>query len=95
MFPKSKIEVKATAHGFHIRIFKKHSVKANLEVRRMLGDDPMRIAIDEKRLTWGLSSWIDTLFTFKRQNGVISMEEDCNIWALPFASKLPCRKVKA
>ena len=95
MFPNSPIELKETEQGFHIRIFKNHSVHENFQTRMTLGDDPMRISIDEKRLAWGLIDWIDTMFTFKKVNGKISKEEDYNIFSLPFFFRFPCRKPKA
>lgn len=90
-FPKAKIEIKRTGHGYHIRIFQEHSIEQNFHVRRNLGDDPTRIFLDEFRVRV-VPEWIDTLFNSKRQKGKITKEEDCNILAMPFISRLPCRK---
>ena len=93
-FPKTKVEVKQTKKGYHIRIHKQHKLEQNLDVRRVLLDDPVRIKFDEMRMVKPeLHGWIDTLFQFKVKNRkVISREEPCNILAEPFNSKLPCRK---
>ena len=93
-FPETVVEVKQTRKGFHIRIHKQHKLEENLDVRRALLDDPVRIKFDEMRMIKPeLHSWIDTVFRFKVKNGkIISREEPCNILAEPFNSKLPCRK---
>ena len=88
------IEVKATAHGVHIRIYKVHSIEENLNARRLLGDDSTRLFVDEIRLRMGLDDWIDTLFNWKRKKGKTTREEkeEMNVLSLPFCSRLPCRK---
>ena len=91
-FPGARIEVKATAQGFHFRIFQQHTIKQNLKVRMALGDDPMRIFADEQRMYIGLEEWVDTLFSVKAKGGKINRERDCNVLSLPFCSRLPCRK---
>jgi hypothetical protein len=92
LFPKSPVEVKITGHGFHLRIFKQHSLKANIVARRILGDDPDRIECDERRIEYGLTDWVDTLFLAKTDRGKQTREEDYNVLCLPFFSKFPCRK---
>jgi hypothetical protein len=88
-----KIEVKRTGHGYHVRIFKKHSLKQNFDVRRDLCDDPQRIEIDEKRQLMGYISTIDTLFNGKMANGVVTREEDVDVLSLPFNDRFPAKKV--
>lgn len=92
MFPNTHVEVLETGHGFHLKIWKSHSVDENIEVRRMLGDDPDRLFIDELRRRIGLEHWIDTLFSFKREKGKVTREEPYNILSLPFWSRLPAKK---
>jgi len=92
MFPNTRVDVLETGHGFHLKIWKPHSVDENIEVRRCLGDDPDRLFIDELRRRIGLEHWIDTLFSFKREKGKVTREEPYNILSLPFWSRLPARK---
>ena len=89
---RNKVDVKRTGKGFHIRIFKKHTITQNFDARRALSDDPMRIEIDEKRLHHGMIEDIDTLFTAKRDKGRITREENVNVLALPSLSRIPARK---
>jgi hypothetical protein len=93
-FRHNRVEIKATGHGFHIRIYRKcPSITKNMDVRRNLGDDPNRLWFDENRKKLPqLHNWIDTLFSMKLDKGELTYEEPCNILALPFISQLPCRK---
>lgn len=92
-FPDSKVELKRTGKGYHIRIHKKHELKENLDVRRALLDDPNRIKFDEKRIRHPkLHGWVDTLFKTKKRNGQITKEKPYSIMMDPFWSRLPCRK---
>ena len=91
-YPDVPIDVKATAHGVHIRIHKKNSLQENINARRLLGDDSTRIFADEMRIRMGLPEWVDTLFNFKHKHGKTTREESMNILSLPFCSRLPCRK---
>lgn len=91
-FPNTKIEVKATAHGYHIRIYKQHSIEQNINVRRSLNDDPMRLMCDENRIIVGLEDWVDTLFFCKQTGTKVTHEVDCNILSLPSCSRVPCKK---
>ena len=87
-----KMEIKRTGHGYHLRIFKKHSLEENFAVRMNLCDDVMRLEIDERRKVLGYINDIDTLFQGKMVAGVVTREEDVDVLALPFASKLPAKK---
>ncbi|MBA7490880.1 hypothetical protein ES702_01423 [subsurface metagenome] len=93
-FPETKVEVKQTRKGYHIRIHKEHKLEQNLDVRRNLLDDPVRIKFDEMRMVKPeLHGWIDTVFKFKVKNRkIISREEPCNILAEAFYTRLPCQK---
>lgn len=93
-FPNVPIEVKETSRGYHIRIWKQHTVKTNLDVRRNLQDDIGRLSFDENRIVKPeLNSWIDTIFMAKWKNGkIISREEPCNVLSYGFWSRHPARK---
>ena len=87
------VTVKRTRHGYHIRIFKKNSLKENFAVRRHLGDDANRIAWDEMKQRIGIVNLIDTLFESKMESdGSITVEQDHNLLALPFLSRIPALK---
>ena len=91
-FPDSKIEVLETGHGYHIKVWRNHLLQDNFTVRMCLGDDQMRLEADEFRVRLGLDHWVDTLFSFKKQDGKITREQPCNFLANPFWSQMPCRK---
>lgn len=95
-FPHSRVEIKRTGHGFHIRIFETcEDIEKNLDVRRNLGDDPNRLMFDEyRKLVPQLHDWVDTCFMWKIQKGKLTWEEPCNVLALPFNDRFPARKGK-
>ena len=86
-------EVKRTRHGFHFRIYIKHDLEQNFTIRMHLGDDASRIAMDYIRLLQGEILSIDTLFMWKMEEGKVTKEEDSEVLALPFYSKLPAKKI--
>ena len=70
MFPDTRIEVRTTRKGFHIKICKQVSVEEDIQVRRLLGDDPERLFWSEKHIAWNMPEWMaDVLFDSKERNG--------------------------
>ena len=70
-----------TEHGYHIKIYPKrnYSMEERMNIRRMLGDDPDRLAWDELKIRMGCHRFVDTLFEAKRVNcRVVSREELIN-----------------
>ena len=68
MFPNTPIEVRTTRKGFHIKIRKKVSVQEDIQIRRLLGDDPERLFWSERHLEWNMPDWtIDVLFNSKQR----------------------------
>lgn len=79
------MEEKETNKGYHIKgYFKYRGPEQNLHIRRMLGDCKNRLEMDERRLKAGLDECIETLFTYKKVNGVVSRETDYNIMSEQF-----------
>ena len=67
MYPDSPIEVRTTRKGFHIKICKQVSIQEDIQVRRLLGDDPERLWYSEQHLRWNMPDWtIDVLFNSKQ-----------------------------
>jgi hypothetical protein len=93
-YGNKKVTVKRTRHGYHIRIYKKHSIRQNFDVRMNLGDDIARIYMDFDRFMEGNFLDLDTMFEWKKApDGVITREEDVNVLALPFwCSRAPAEK---
>jgi hypothetical protein len=86
----TQIEVRETAHGFHVigRV-QNRTGEENLHIRRMLNDCEGRLELDEKRLKAGLDDCVDTLFRYKRivdrfGKDIISREEPYNIMSEQF-----------
>lgn len=59
-----------TRHGYHVEVSRfdgePWTLQQSLEVRRSLGDDPLRLAYDEMKVYAGLQELVDTLFHGKR-----------------------------
>lgn len=96
-FNASKIgrtEIKETAHGYHIRIFKRASIRKNIQTRLHLGDCKGRLQFDDIKIYFlKLPEWFDTLFEGKRgRDGKWHFEEDFNPLSLPFCSQFPAKK---
>lgn len=88
------LKIFKTGGGWHIRIYVKHSLEQNFNIRRLLGDDQMRLAWDEDRARAGLIDWIDTAFVYKwPHGGKMTMEQEADPLTLPFWSHFPCRKL--
>jgi len=69
MYPNIPIEVRTTRHGFHIKICKQATIQEDIEVRRLLGDDPQRLFYSERHIRWGMPDWtIDVLFDMKQNS---------------------------
>lgn len=80
-----------TNHGYHIYgRFPDRTVEQNMNMRRMLKDDPRRIALDEGRISAGVEHLIETLFVFgkikkdKHERITHSLEQPCNILSEQF-----------
>lgn len=80
-----------TNHGYHIYgRFPNRTTEQNLDMRRMLGDDPRRIALDEGRINAGVDYLSETLFVFgkimkgKNQKITHSIEQPCNVLSMQF-----------
>lgn len=87
-FPDEDITVWETKHGYHLVLY---DIKTDLELRRIFGDDPMRIEFEEERSTAHNREPQDILFHTKRvmRNGsVVSIHtrEMINIMSEPFCS---------
>jgi hypothetical protein len=67
LYPNYPVEVRTTRKGFHVKIWKQATVKEDIEVRRNLGDDPMRLWYSEQHIQWGLPNhMIDVLYEGKK-----------------------------
>jgi len=85
-FPDEDIVVYETRHGYHLVI---PNIKTDLELRRIYGDDMMRVEFEEKRSTAHNREPQDILFHTKRviRNGkVVSSytRERIDIMSEPF-----------
>ena len=70
MYPNTPIEVRTTRKGFHIKICQQMDVQTDIQVRRLLGDDPERLFWSEKHIEWDMPEWMaDVLFDSKERNG--------------------------
>jgi hypothetical protein len=79
------VEVKETGKGFHVKgYFENRTPEQNIHLRRILGDCAGRLELDERRLAVGLGEFIETLFTWKKIKGKVTMEEDYNIMSEQF-----------
>ena len=58
-------ELYRTRRGYHLKILVEADPETNLKIRRLLGDDPRRLEIDEARVLSGSGMHIDVLFTSK------------------------------
>jgi hypothetical protein len=67
LFPRSRILVEETGKGFHVKIYRRLSIRRSMIARQILGDDPERLAWDQEKYHCGLFGFIDTLFDVKRQ----------------------------
>ena len=95
-----RVDIKATAHGYHYRVFKeglgRPPREARRDLRRLLGDDLNRLYFEEIEELHGLSEWENTLFEAKRgRDGKWHFEEQVdNPLALPFWSTTRARKLE-
>ncbi len=85
-FPDEEIVVYETRHGYHIVL---PNIKTDLELRRIFGDDAMRIEFEEKRSQCHNREPQDILFHVKRviyNDKTIStyIREKIDIFAEPF-----------
>lgn len=99
LFPKSKVTVEKTLHGFHVKAvgdeIREVPVEKRLELREKLGDDPLRIECDRRKLLEGRPYTVDTLFSLKCNfKGEWSIVQPENLRAAPFCSRLPADKKK-
>lgn len=88
----STVKAYRTRHGFHLRLVFGAPVppEKKLELRRALGDDPVRLALDEVRLVKNALSGFDTLFMIKRcAGGPRCAEEEFDPLAESWCSKAP------
>jgi hypothetical protein len=88
-FPNEDIVICETRHGYHIIL---PNVKTDLELRRIFGDDMMRIEFEEKRHEAHNREPQDILFHTKRilyRGKTISSytRENIDIFAEPFFSR--------
>lgn len=61
------VDVYETKKGYHVLMdIPDRTPELNLHIRRMLYDDPMRLWLDEFRLSLGLGDYIEVLFMEKR-----------------------------
>jgi hypothetical protein len=90
-----RVEIKETQHGFHIRIFKRASIRQNIQSRLYLGDCIGRLQFDDMKIYFlKLPEWFDTLFEGKRnRGGKWHFEEDFDPLSLPFFSQFPAKKM--
>ena len=85
LFPNSKIIVEETRQGYHVKATGiERSTEQNLEVRRGLGDDAMRLKYDEFKHRIGLDEFVDTCFTMKKNRFGIYIVQETNPLSLPF-----------
>lgn len=99
-FPKSKVTVERTRHGHHIKAvgdeIRKIPTAKRLDIREALGDDPMRVDCDRRKLLMQRPYAVDTLFTLKCNfKGEWSKTQAEDLAALPYYPKLPADKNKA
>ena len=67
MYPAYPVEVRTTRKGFHVKIWKQATIEEDIEIRRILGDDPMRLWYSELHILWGLPPhMIDVLYEGKK-----------------------------
>ena len=98
-FPKSQVKTERTRHGFHIiavgEEIENIPVDKRIVIREMLGDDAQRLQNDKKKLSEGRFYAVDTLFMMKTGfDEVLGFSEQIDPVALPFASKIPAKKVR-
>lgn len=87
-FPDEDIVVWETRHGYHLVLYR---IKTDLELRRIFGDDPMRIEFEEKRSECHQREPQDILFHCKRvirSGKVVStyIREKIDVMSEPFWS---------
>jgi len=90
-----RVKVYRTRHGFHLRLVFDAPVppEKKIELRRALGDDPMRLALDEVRLAKRAFSGFDTLFMIKKYaDGSSYTEEEFNPLAESWNPRIPPRR---
>ncbi len=81
--------VARTNHGYHFRTELNCSLETAMQLRRMLGDDNKRVAVDELKIRHGLTEMVDTLFFGKLDdNWKWHYEQPVNVLALPFNLKV-------
>lgn len=82
-----KIRVFETNHGYHLRVYVKNKPMPELSllVRAILGDDPKRLYVDERRLRAEDFEDIDTLFSVKSKN----QEREINVFSEQFYLLIP------
>lgn len=79
------VEVYETLHGYHIHIFiPRRKPEINLHVREILGDCKNRLELDHARLRHHYPFLIDTLFNYKKVNGVEGRETKINPLSEPW-----------
>ena len=71
--------------GYHLLLDLPHRTsKENIYIRHLIGDCPMRLELDEQRLRYGFDDFIDTLFRWKRNKGITGIEEEYNMFGIPW-----------
>jgi hypothetical protein len=97
-----RVEIKETQHGYHIRIFRRASIRQNIQTRLRLGDCIGRLQFDDIKIYFlKLPEWFDTLFQAKctrddkawNRQGKWHFEEDFNPLSPPFFSRFPAKKM--
>jgi len=85
------VEVYKTRHGYHIILYTENDVMTNLKVRATLGDDQVRLSLDENRVLCKIPFRIDVLFNVKYnfKSGEWGRAEPTDLLSLPFFSRVP------
>ena len=97
LFPNCDVTMQRTGHGFHVKAVGKTIEKIphskRVDIRAMLGDDPLRVEFDRRKLEQGRYYLTDTLFSMKRGfDRKLHVVEEVNPVALPYAARLPTKQ---
>ena len=97
LFPNCDVTMQRTRHGFQVKAVGKTIEKIphsrRVDIREMLGDDPLRVEFDRRKLKQGRYYLTDTLFSMKRGfDRKLHVVEEVNPVALPYVSHLPQKK---
>jgi len=90
LYPDKEIKVYRTGRGYHVKVL---GITSNIKVRRILGDDAMRIEFSEERMKAFNRPYDDVLFQVKRYGRRVSREEEINILSEIWFSRWKFRRI--